>query len=151
MGLGDQNDPTKAAGKNYKGDRSSIQDPPMGHRCGRCRESGILPVAYVTTEGVPAIGYSCCNCKWGSYYYEVFSAQGMSPMYYDNWPVENADNTLTEYHDICAAAKKRYQGFRRAKGMPYRDERGAWIDERMKTKTTEDSVEYHDEDQIPDN
>ncbi len=95
------------------------------------------------------MGVACCNCAWGQFYYTIFASQAMKPSYYDNWPKENANTSLQEYQEICAASKRKFHELRRARGMPYRDEKGRWIDETQKTVTTqEDEVVYDDE--IPD-
>jgi len=142
MGYGNKDG--KTAG-NTPASADDIPIPPEGVRCDRCRRAGILPVAYMTTDGIPAIGQAMCHCDWGRFYYAVFASQGMMPTDYDNW--ETALTSSREYHEVNAHAKTTYHQLRKSRGMPYRGEDGNWID--PEEEPTEPKEEF-DEDLIPE-
>jgi hypothetical protein len=141
--------PRDAARRTNRSSEEELPEPPGGVRCERCREGGLLPIAYVNVDGSPSMGVSCCSCRWGEFYYHIFSGQGMKPTYYDNWPEANAKPSLMEYHEIVEESKRLYHLLRKSRGMPYRNEDGEWIDERLQTVTGEDGIERPNDD-IPD-
>lgn len=129
MGLGDDNAKnaarSRAGGTN--GDVYSIDPPSADTVCKRCGNTGLLPVAYKTVDGEPALGVACCNCEWGEFYYAVFTQQGMNPTYYDNWPEKLTNKTLDTYHNIVEFARQLYWAMRKEAGLGYRDLGGAWV------------------------
>lgn len=147
MGIGDK-EPRDAATRRSTGngvDETYLETPDAGFKCRRCNNTGLLPVAYITVDNMPDEGVACCGCEWGKFYYEVFRKQGMKPTYYEDWPAAHVDKTLVHYLDIVKDTRERYWNFRRERGLPYRDDAGAWIDPRQQTKTTDDGVAFHDD------